>query len=218
MSDLILNNIAPGIDINFFPAPFVFRYHVNSHETFKKNLLPQILSAYERNQNNDSYRWVSQCNSNVITNYEYSDRELYSAEFYSDVIWKPMDALIDFLFQKNSKFMPLINCPSNSHITKIWWNVYQKGAYAIAHDHGLTNLSGIYLLELNEVNTTTFFADDSHPLGGMNSTERKVKETKYAQEGDVLLFPSSLFHYVRPSLSQRTTISFNIFSEFESPI
>lgn len=210
----VLNNIASGTDINFFPSAYVFRCPVKNHESIKKELLPVLLEEYEWNKNNDDYAWSLDNPSGIVTNYKSCDRKYYSKKHYDEIVWNSMDALIDFLYVKNQVYCPLPISPKNSVLQNIWWNVYDPDAYAIVHNHGYGDISGIYILELNEPNTTTFIANDVHPYGRANLYDRTTKELTYAKEGDVLLFPSSLLHYVHPAKKRRVTVAFNISSEF----
>lgn len=104
----------------------------------------------------------------------------------------------------------LVRYPIDSKLSAIWFNIYEEGSFQEVHVHNgnSVSFSGIYLMELNEPNTTTFTVNDEISyLNGRISTAD-------IEEGSVILFPSTLEHYVNPSKFDRTTIAFNIQSEF----
>ena len=177
----------------FFESPFIFSQNIEKHNQIKSQLLPKILEKYNKNKNNEEYLWKKNSETKMITSYHDTSIDLYDDFFYENVIFKPVNNLIN---QINLK----VN--SKCSLENIWWNVYQKNDYADVHNHGPEKLSGLYVLNLNEKNTTVFVTKNDLCL--------QTHETDYVKEGDVLLFPSSLLHYVRPSKSRRVTISFNI--------
>lgn len=205
------DSIDAGIII--FPTPYVFRYKVENHEEIKQQLLPQFIQEYEENKNNIDYKWQENSTSTVVTNYNTHDNRYYTQDHYDSIVWKPLNLLYQTLFAKDAPFILSDKHPTKSSIEMLWWNVYDKGSYAVTHNHGYGKVSGIYLLELNETNSTTFLMDDSHPFGPTPS--RMFHTTDYAQEGDVILFPSSLLHFVNPAIKRRVTISFNVFTDFD---
>ena len=42
-----------------------------------------------------------------------------------------------------------------------------------------------------------------------------MHRTSYAKEGEIIIFPSEMYHYVDPSVTDRVTISFNVQCEFD---
>jgi hypothetical protein len=198
--------------ITLFPTPYVFHHKVKDHEKIKKQLLPKFIEEYKINKNNINYKWEQKSTSTVTTNYKAHGTHYYTEAQYNSIIWEPLDALYKTLFGDDAPFFTSDKFPLKSYIEMIWWNVYTKGSYAIAHNHGYGKISGVYLLELNEVNSTTFLTDDAHYFG--QTSGRTAHTADYAEEGDVLLFPSSLLHFVNPAIKRRTTIAFNVFTDF----
>jgi hypothetical protein len=98
--------------------------------------------------------------------------------------------------------------PTISTVHEIWYNQYDATGDTgqEVHTHPESNYSGVYFLELSEPNATVFYSQ----VTAVNKTANPSKETKFIEEGDILLFPSNLSHYVLPSKNQRTTIAFNI--------
>jgi hypothetical protein len=180
-----------------FTAPFVFHHKVQNHQNIKNKVLPSILRSYQFNQNNSQYKWAKDSTSNVRTSYDVDDRSFYDEEFYRSIIWNPLNELYASVPQLK---------PKEQMIDSVWWNVYQRGGDAEIHNHGeeYYSISGLYVLESNELNKTVFVFDTMF--------DYQEQTTEYVMEGDVLLFPTSLLHYVLPAERQRVTVSFNVAS------
>jgi len=177
----------------FFNSPFVFSQKVENHTQIKSQLLPKIIEEYNHNKSKEDYFWSKTSETKMITSYHNTSPDFYDDFFYENVIFKPFSDLVNQINLKIS---------SDCSLEKIWWNVYHKNDYADVHNHGPEKVSGVYLLNLNEKNTTVFLTK--------NECSFQTHDTDYAKEGEVLLFPSNLLHYVRPSKTRRITISFNI--------
>jgi hypothetical protein len=102
-----------------------------------------------------------------------------------------------------------IKFPKKSYLEEIWYNHYEKNIhYQETHHHRPSDFSGIYFIELEGKNTTTFYHHHISQMLEQNKTLDKIKE------GDVVIFPSSLMHSVRKSNCKKTSISFNINCQF----
>ena len=98
--------------------------------------------------------------------------------------------------------------PEKFEIDGFWWNNYQAGGNTRVHKHSRSDWSGIYLLHLEEPNTTTFIAQ----YGEAPNTDfmNKNKTMDEVTEGHVMIFPSFLLHYAQPSVKNRIIISFDV--------
>ena len=57
----------------------------------------------------------------------------------------------------------LVEYPSSSRVDEVWFNYYPKGGYQEVHTHEDsfgTTFAGVYLLDVNETNTTSFVVMD----------------------------------------------------------
>ena len=182
-----------------FPSKFIFWTEIENHDLFKQKYLTKIKSECELNR--ESYI-VPNWDCEVYSSINHLNSFLYDEEFLNEIVWKPMDKML-----QEAEFSAY---PKSSQVSHIWFNVYEKGFFQETHVHTGENssFSGIYIIELNEPNTTAFVVNDQIPyLSG------KIR-TNNIKEGSVIIFPSSLDHYVNPCKENRTTISFNISSEF----
>jgi len=192
-----------------WPGPFLFWTKVKNHEELKEKLYPEIIKGKENpkylnrpmqfRKPGDS-RW--QCD--VITT--YFDREdvkdIFTQEIVEDIIGTPLDEMFadeNYGGKKN---------PTQTNLTEIWYNIYEPGYYQEIHAHHGATFSGIYLFELNEPNTTAFFANQTQYEYARESNP--VYKTEHIKEGNVLIFPSEFSHLVRKTSEFRITVSFNL--------
>jgi len=178
-----------------FPSKFVFTTRVDSCEEINKDII-SIINTEELKR--------STSGSN-LTSYFNESGSIYSflkeKQYLKKIIWNPMDEMFNSI-------IPLSSNPKVSSIDHAWLNIYEPGDIHHAHSHsGTSSFSVIYIVKLEGENTTWFHQDG--PPGF-----EYLYCAKDAQEGDVLIFPSNLVHYVSPSLHSRITIAFNISSSF----
>jgi|TARA_B100000424_G_C22660084_1_gene363216 hypothetical protein len=91
-------------------------------------------------------------------------------------------------------------------ISNGWFQQYNKTDEHPWHNHGYSNFSNVYYIELPEKSIKTEFYD---------IVNNKVINTMKVKEGDMITFPSSLIHRSPKNLSskRKSIISFN--SNFE---
>tara|TARA_Y100001951_G_C11271167_1_gene258859 strand:+ start:828 stop:1355 length:528 start_codon:yes stop_codon:yes gene_type:complete len=93
-------------------------------------------------------------------------------------------------------------------ITDSWVVKYKQHDHQIIHHHGSTMYSGIIYVDLfKSQESTTFVAP------WPNETNGQTKLTKLeCKEGDMIIFPGHLMHFVKPNLvkKHRIVISFDI--------
>tara|TARA_B100000378_G_scaffold36547_1_gene27596 strand:- start:134 stop:712 length:579 start_codon:yes stop_codon:yes gene_type:complete len=187
--------------IHEFNAPFVFWTKVNNHKKIKDTLVPIIKTI----SNND--------NSTVTvdgstTTYYHQTYSYFTSDMIDDIILKPIEQMHT---EKN------LNRPLRFHLDALWWNNYTSGGRTKVHKHQHADWSGIYLLHLEEPNTTTFYSQygEAPNIGYMN--QHKVMDN--AVEGDVMIFPSFMQHCADACTKNRIIVSFDVISEFErSPL
>jgi uncharacterized protein (TIGR02466 family) len=178
--------------------PFIFVTTIQNHESIKAQLMPDILSFYHEHKDDEQQHWNK---IPVVTNYNHQSVDCFTDEIKQDLIWNSLD----LMFHEMNGHYPI---PSQIHLTSIWWNVYTSGSYANSHDHRGYDLSGVYFLHMNEPNTLVFEPDSSDSFFPW-TTETFYTNDK-TTEGSLVLFPSSMKHYVTPVSEMRITISFNL--------
>lgn len=184
-----------------FPSEFIFWSKNALHEKHKDALLPKIYANLEATKDKQKGIWLSEVNT------EYFDRDT-PIQKYMDLITDAIYPALDAMFKE----IPNIRHPATSKVHNIWYNQYEPTGNSgqEVHTHPESDYSGVYFLELVEKNTTMFY---SH-LASVGKTTNSLKETDFIEEGDILIFPSALMHYVLPPKKQRVTVAFNITCAF----
>jgi hypothetical protein len=203
--------------LKLFPAPFIYHDKVINHINIKNEILPHILNEYNNNKNDESYVWQSYgpINNNANTNF-YNSLPLENTlqKYLIDIVFNPTNKLIDELYNLDEFARPSSTKPISAKLASIWWNVYGNGKYVEPHNHGLFGISGVYFLDLpnDEPNSTTFLFNNHYPISDDKTEDFSLlyHNTSYVKEGDVLLFPTAMPHYVNPVNSTKVSIAFNV--------
>jgi hypothetical protein len=189
--------------IYLFPGDFVYWSSVKNHTLIKESLLPLIYNNLNATDNDQQGNWL--CNVNT--------------EFFKPDVSKYLSLVIDEIYPAlDNMFMELKNLSDNfktpkiSTVTTIWYNHYETNNNQEVHSHSITtsNFSGIYILNLNEENKTVFYSYNTS-IVNMGICSKQLKEAK---EGDIIIFPSNLLHYLLPCEKTRDSIAFNISCEY----
>jgi hypothetical protein len=105
-----------------------------------------------------------------------------------------------FLNQADCKFR---------EVSKCWAQRYAKGDYHPPHDHGSEGYAAVFYAELDpKEHQSTEFMQPWIPTSG----NRDMSSVQGVVEGDLIIFPSNLYHMAPPHNSDkyRTIISFNL--------
>lgn len=183
---------------HIFYNDFVFWDRAANHETVKNVLLPLIEERLTNTK--DQNIWLCDVNTEFFSQHEEPFK-------YINLVVDNVYPVLDKLFLE----MPFLKTPKSSRVVEIWYNHYTFGQTQEVHSHGNhMDISGIYLLKLDEINKTVFY---SYPTTSTR-LHRNTKQLVEAKEGDIILFPSHLSHYVLPCEKERVTVAFNIKCEF----
>lgn len=198
-----------------WPSPFIFWTEVKDHQEIKKELKNKILEEsknfkYYNSPLNERKITENKWNCEVITSYFHQEdiKKIFTEKIITSIIENPLNELF-----QNKNLFP--NKPENIIIPEIWFNVYKPGYSQELHAHSGASLSGIYLLELDEPNTTMFFNNHSgykYKVCDVGS----VFPTSHIEEGNIIFFPSELIHSVNKCIKDRITISFNLLLDYQT--
>jgi hypothetical protein len=199
------------MNLFIFPAKFVYWKSVKNHDLIKQQYYLKILDELEQKKNTFQSQvennWQCNCYSNF---FEKENNTIFDQNFIDQVVWSIFDEMI-YDLNKSCLNFPI---PKKSYLKDIWYNYYEKGMFQEVHNHSdfshISHFSGIYLMDLNGDNTTIF--------SDLNSTNTypnsHLFKTSHIKEGNLIIFPSKLMHYVNPCLDNKLTVSFNILSEY----
>ena len=193
-----------------FPTP-VYRVALSRHAEFKKRMVPKILENFKKEPNKKA-PWANLCHTWQLTLNEIDTKDLV-------YIQRDLDIAID-------QYFSFLNIPPVKYEIAGWINVHDSTMYQEVHNHVPAMISGIYYVQFdkdkdNQVlfrNPNTCFdtmmtALDS-PLGNpMLGLHSGCLDNFIIEEGDLILFPSTLEHLVPKSQQHdqlRITLSFNV--------
>lgn len=203
-----------------FPSNFVYWAEVENHKKIKQKYYQTILKISEDWENNPHFytKFKSSFRNyqDTIVNQQIKNDNL----FLDNVVWNPIDQMFSQDF---------FNCmlPDSSEISELWFNVYKPGQSQEVHDHNgfftsvdgkpvSSSYSGIYILHSEESNKTVFYQQGPSPGAPVSGAINY--RTDHITEGNVIIFPSNLLHYVLPCERPRTTIAFNIISTYSADL
>lgn len=182
-----------------FPSDFIFWKPVSEHKKIKEKLISLIEKNLKKTEGKQLNRWLCDVNT------EYFENDT-NYQKYMDLILNEIYPAVDMLFSEVNN----LKIPKQSTVTQIWYNYYDTSHGQEVHNHPSCSLSGIYLLHLQEENKTVFYSYSSTN----SSLCCEVKKTTEIKEGNIILFPAHLAHYVLPCDKKRISIAFNIKVDF----
>ena len=188
---------------NLFPTP-VYKFPLAGHKKYKEKLVKPIVKKYKDNSA-PSFDWAVNCNTWQIDAHEINTD---LKDLYEEIMKGCME------------YLEKLKTSGNFAIIDSWFNVHTSDMYQEIHDHLPAFISGTYYIQFDKkkdnaltfISGNTVFTDVSRaigaPLGLSNNIQLDV------EEGDVLLFPSTLRHMVIkakvPHNNLRITNSFNL--------
>ncbi len=194
-----------GDTLNYFSHP-VFQYKLENYEEHNKDLSEYIYQLY-----NEDKEGVQKTNINGWHSkpFNFNNKESAPFRFFTATQGFVIDVFKQYgwLYESNK-----VVCSS------MWSIINKKNNFNIEHTHPNNYLSAAYYVKAPE-NCGRFSIANPHMISRdkipkkANRTElnRNVAQIKVL-EGDLLIFPSYLPHYVEPNKSDedRIVISFNI--------
>lgn len=184
-----------------FPDQFVFWHEMpkTEHLALKEKLLPQILQREDEFRSNPK---ISSWDADLSCSIGHKLDFLLDPHVIDMLVWSPMDKMV------SENKGEIYKVPLNSTLENVWFNVTNPGEFQEVHHHVPASFSGIYLLDCDEPNPTSFYRPSSRKESFTLFT------TEFMKEGTVILFPSDLSHYVKPTKKRRVTLAFNVFCTY----
>tara|TARA_R100000315_G_C5225946_1_gene137010 strand:- start:273 stop:848 length:576 start_codon:yes stop_codon:yes gene_type:complete len=186
---------------NLFSSP-VLKEKILLHQEFKNTVLADVETKFY--QLKQKKHWAEYCDS-------WQD----NFDIENSIICKEVESYI-------SRYFCILGCSPFKAKFECWINVHNNRMYQECHDHVPSIISGIYYINFDKsvdkgavfLHPNSTFAD---MCAGQGISLGPLSESKYCfpvEEGDLIIFPSTLKHYVPPSLNRkdglRVSLSFNI--------
>jgi uncharacterized protein (TIGR02466 family) len=136
--------------------------------------------------------------SNII-----DDHKLFV--FKNEIIHHVNKYILSLGSQKEHKFKILAS----------WFTETNPGEYTRVHNHGSSDISGVYYFKTNEKDGSITFMSPSQQLPAIIFEKQKDTVTYNPKVGKLILFPGHLYHTVNENETSddRISVSFNIYFE-----
>ena len=172
----------------------VWKYTLPTHNQIKSRILDII----------DNYEQVNPCKDAVT-----------KTDFYDDIRTNPNRNEYYNLFHQeaDSLYRAITNhyWVTDFGILQVWFQQYYINDTHKWHNHGQSNISLSYLLELDDSKHSTEFID---------TKQKKTFQLEGISEGDVIIFPSHILHRspIITSSNRKTSIAINLTLGTPNPI
>jgi hypothetical protein len=205
--------------IHYFNSPFLYWEKCEEHSSVKDLILPRIEKDYSENKQyyQENNVWECDCTSSfhdeVGGKRDVINQSIVDEDLIINSIFKVYNNMLQHLLNDNSIDDKEFAYFTDSYVDDLWYNYYQPGENQEIHEHFHNIFSGVYLLELSgHYNNTvwynggsnTFFCESTMTFGQKKSIDNDITE------GNIIIFPSALPHYVPNTKSKKVTLSFNI--------
>jgi len=136
-----------------------------------------------------------------------------NSSFGTSYFWL-CDLLDNYNFLYDEFFYKL-KCKVDISITDAWYNDYSVGDFQEQHHHLPADFSCIHYVQLNSKHQGTTFVNPNRLLNSNNKVLKHIYPetfTPYVTEGDVIIFPSYMEHFVKKQQieDRRITLSWNL--------
>ena len=190
---------------NLFPVP-IFHYKIENYKEINKELINYILRLKKKDKIGN--------NRSNIGGWHSPNFDLVKEETPINFINKFKDFLKNIIINEfDWEYLP-----NKQRIVAMWAIINKKNSFNIMHNHQNCYLSAAYYVKKPERSGDISFFDPVEPKTYRYPEKEKGTfhsnqvVTLRPEEGDLLIFPSYLYHSVEPNLSDedRIVISFNI--------
>jgi uncharacterized protein (TIGR02466 family) len=190
----------------WFSTPIYYNM-IDNVEVIQQELLHAYTEVKKQNKFGRSYF------------FENSNHTVSDPTFSTDIIKKYK--LVNFkkeLFVNVYKYLDDVygpNFPNKFKVHASWFTNTEKGQYARNHDHGFSDLSGVYYLKTNELDGNLILTNPckQHNMTKIFKPEKVIGTVEYApKEGLIVLWPGWLEHNTKENKTENTrvSLSFNI--------
>jgi hypothetical protein len=181
-------------------------------------IFPKDLYIKFRAPNAEEFIDALEKNPQMVKNDQFEWGKLYSSP---DKVPLENDEWQKYLIPSLNKFSEITKLNFGWKVINCWLNLYKKGDYQEIHNHDgifneiAVNLSCVFFVNNGENFSDFYFFDVNHSHINHLWTEIYRSSTVFklhAEAGDILFFPTHLFHNVSPHKSDiiRKTFSANI--------
>lgn len=207
MTNYIAHQTDDSVDPVFCSKPleYIFRTKLSDFCSSSKELIKDLKSDIKNKYN----VWEPNLNSTIGGHQTMKNLFLYEEKSFSELL-KILRLLIDKYkvhFSNSESFM-IKDWPKNTSVHS-WAVTLSKNGHQNAHIHPDGWLSGVLYLQVPKMKKnegSIFFTSLGYDYPNINK-KKILKKFIKPEEGDLVLFPSSLFHGTVPTTSETERIS-----------
>ena len=193
------------------------------HDLFPTRIYMNLVSNYEKIQEEfkavaDDMEWQNLWNTHLVSDNQFQDNLIkqYNLTTFEDEL---RTHVVSYVKEINSNLdskrgTPLGEDPNVPYkITASWMTKYTKGHYAMCHEHGWSDIAGVYYHEVPEDSGGLFFEPPAPGLcDSLVYSKWGHRLTPKVSEGLMILFPGFLKHGIETNTTDldRLSLSFNI--------
>lgn len=139
----------------------------------------------------------------------------FNLQYFPREVIRHLGLYLDMIaFPSSTKCKPGMR----KEIVSSWFSKFEKGCFAHVHNHGSSDISGVYYFKVPTGGSALFFRNpithfDSSLVYEHLATGIDIKPN----QGDILLFPSWLQHGVKTNMTDETRVSVSFNICFERP-
>ena len=178
----------------------------------------------------DDYQTINYCIDKVIDNVkfysldkwgkthlisiDFSQEDSKDSNIIRDLNLGKLEKEIDIHIQE---YCDVIGHPFSKYKMSSWFSKFENGSYAHIHNHGDSDISGVYYCKTNGDDGKFFFeSPNDHLMTSRIYKHLGVRWEYIPQCGKLILFPGWMKHGVETNITDNTriSISFNIKFEF----
>jgi uncharacterized protein (TIGR02466 family) len=191
---------------DFFSVPI---YQTKVEPMLYDKVQEELSFAYENSSFSMKPGWGS-THYLSDTSFSKSFIKSFNLQYFPREIKRHLGIYLDMIgFSSSTKFKPGMK----KEIVSSWFSKFEKGCFAHIHNHGSSDISGVYYFKVPNGGSELFFRNPITHLDSSLVYEHLGSGIDIApSEGDILLFPSWLQHGVKTNMTDdtRVSVSFNI--------
>jgi len=192
------------------------------HDLFPTRIYMDLVSNYEKIQEDfkrvaDDMEWQNLWDSHLISDNQFQDNlvKQYNLTAFEDEI---RTHVVSYVKEINSNLdskrgTPLGEDPNVPYkITASWMTRYDKGHFAVCHEHGWSDIAGVYYYQTDAKDGNIYFQTPVLAQTTCFWDSRPNTQIFPPEQGGLILFPGWLRHGVHRNTSDHTrmSVSFNL--------
>ena len=182
------------------------------HDLFPTKIYMNLVSNYEKIQEEfkavaDDMEWQNLWNTHLVSDNQFQDNLIkqYNLTTFEDEL---RTHIVSYVKEINSNDDPTVSYK----ITASWMTKYTKDHYAMCHEHGWSDVAGVYYFQTDENDGNIYFQTPNVAQTTCFWDSRPNIKVYPPEQGGLILFPGWLRHGTEKNTTDHTriSVSFNL--------